>query len=327
MADPDIEMRQHFVRRRDEWNETDVDHEAFQETLSDATLVDNHFHVPVNPDTESGGGEGDGGDASGHEARMAALDRVVDWMDAVGIDRILAQPLESPEASREYIPTWWVFEAAAAYPDRIVPFCCLDPRFNAWEGYDWFAERIDEFVERGARGFGELKIGMDIDDTRLQMLYDICAKRDLPILFHLDGSRARDEIGLPGLERMVRKFPDLDFVMHAHGWWAHISADVKPSETNSYPDGPVEPGGRVDELLTEYDNVYGDISAGSGFNALTRDPEYGQAFLERHHEQLVWGSDVFEPTEVPQFAFFERFDLSTEAWENIRFRNIEAVMR
>jgi len=29
---------------------------------------------------------------------------------------------------------------------------------------------------------------------------------------------------------------------------------------------------------------------------------------------------------VPHFGFFQRFDLPTEAWENIRFRNLEAIL-
>ncbi|WP_435320908.1 amidohydrolase family protein [Haloarchaeobius sp. TZWSO28] len=314
MADPDIQMRRQFMRRLERWSETSVDRVAFEADLSDATLIDGHFHFLPDPDG-----------VRSHDERIAAVDETIEWLDEHGVDRVVAQSLDSPEGM--HIPTWWTLELAERYPDRIIPFCSVEPRSNTWEGYDWFADRIDEYIDRGARGYGEVKIGMDIDDTRLQMIYDICADRDLPVLFHLDGSHAVDAIGLPGLERMVQKFPDLDFIMHAHGWWAHISGDVTPAEMASYPVGDVAPGGRVDYFLTEYDNVYGDISAGSGFNALTRDPEYGQAFLERHHEKLIWGSDVAGPTDVPQFAFFERFELAPAQWENIRFRNLEAILR
>jgi hypothetical protein len=57
----------------------------------------------------------------------------------------------------------------------------------------------------------------------------------------------------------------------------------------------VEPGGRCDELLGTYDNLYADISMGSGFNAITRDVEYSQGFLERHHEKLLFGTDYLYP--------------------------------
>ena len=41
-------------------------------------------------------------------------------------------------------------------------------------------------------------------------------------------------------------------------------------------------GGLTDRWLEEYPNVYGDLSAGSGWNALTRDPEFGPDFVRRH---------------------------------------------
>jgi hypothetical protein len=37
--------------------------------------------------------------------------------------------------------------------------------------------------------------------------------------------------------------------------------------------------------------MYGDLSAGSGLNALTRDEEHARAFLERHQDKLLYGSD------------------------------------
>ena len=44
-------------------------------------------------------------------------------------------------------------------------------------------------------------------------------------------------------------------------------------------------------MLEEYPNVYGDISAGSGLGALTRDPEFGRDFVRRHRTKLLWATD------------------------------------
>jgi len=44
-------------------------------------------------------------------------------------------------------------------------------------------------------------------------------------------------------------------------------------------------------LLSDYPNMFGDCSAGSGLNALTRDEDFTPAFLERHQNKLVFGSD------------------------------------
>ena len=58
-----------------------------------------------------------------------------------------------------------------------------------------------------------------------------------------------------------------------------------------YPLGPVTPGGLTDRLLTDYPNMFGDLSAGSGLNALNRDEEFTRGFLERHQDKLLYGSD------------------------------------
>jgi predicted TIM-barrel fold metal-dependent hydrolase len=37
--------------------------------------------------------------------------------------------------------------------------------------------------------------------------------------------------------------------------------------------------------------MYGDLSAGSGLNALLRDEAHARAFLARHQDKLLYGSD------------------------------------
>ena len=51
------------------------------------------------------------------------------------------------------------------------------------------------------------------------------------------------------------------------------------------------PGGITDRLLSDYPNMYGDLSAGSGLNALRRDEEHARGFLDRHQDKLLYGSD------------------------------------
>ena len=49
--------------------------------------------------------------------------------------------------------------------------------------------------------------------------------------------------------------------------------------------------GYTDRLLSDYPNMYGDLSAGSGLNALTRDEDFARDFLIRHRDRLLFGSD------------------------------------
>lgn len=305
-----MRTKQELADAAEEWTVTPEQRASFEEGLGDATLYDGHSHVfPIDP--YWGPGQTD-------------LDEFVEGLDEHGVDRAVILAEEQTEKGFK-VPSWWVLERAERYPDRLIPFCAIEPRMLP--GPETMADLVDTYVERGARGFGELKVGLPVDHERMRALYDICEERGLPLLMHISDKHAVDEPGLPGLERMLREYPDLDFVMHAHGWWAHISAEVTREEMAWYAEGPVEPGGRCDELLAEYDNCYADFSP-SGFNAFVRDLEYAQEFLERHHDSLVFGTDAsYLPSKtVPHFGFFERFDLPAHAWEDIRFRNLESIL-
>ena len=50
-------------------------------------------------------------------------------------------------------------------------------------------------------------------------------------------------------------------------------------------------GSSTARYLSDYPNLYGDLSAGSGLNAITRDPDFARGFVRRHSRRLIWGSD------------------------------------
>ena len=94
---------------------------------------------------------------------------------------------------------------------------------------------------------------------------------------------------------MLRAHPETVFLGHAQAWWANISADA-PTQPDTpgytaYPSGPVVPGGLTDRWLEEFPNLYADLSAGSGYGALSRDPEWTRGFLRRHASKLIWATD------------------------------------
>jgi predicted TIM-barrel fold metal-dependent hydrolase len=96
--------------------------------------------------------------------------------------------------------------------------------------------------------------------------------------------------GFERFHRMLEKFPQVKFIGHAQMWWANI--DGKHAEPSvSYPKGSVSAGGLTDRYLADYPNMYGDLSAGSGLNALTRDEDFARDFVRRHRDKLVFGSD------------------------------------
>ena len=85
---------------------------------------------------------------------------------------------------------------------------------------------------------------------------------------------------------------------HAQTWWANIDRNHH-DQTVLYPKGPVTAGGLTDRYLTDYPNMYGDLSAGSGLNALTRDEGFTRDFLVRHQDKLLFGSDCTDTEGAP----------------------------
>lgn len=291
--------------------EADEDDDDELASLDDLSLFDAHTHIIPT-------------EARGQDPLSAS--ELVDWMNSNGVDRAVVLPFDFPESYPVRAPSSWVLEEVAAYPDRLVPFCSVDPR--DLDGAGAAADRLEDYIDRGARGFGELKVEMTIDDDRLEALYERCATYELPVLFHTDQQSLPDEVGLPRLEGVLASYPEVDFVAHAHGWWSHMDAAVEPGDLGSIPEGPLESRGRVWELLAEYDNIYGDISTLAGWNALTRDHARGQELLEEHHGQIVFGTDYLYPGQgVPHFDLFERFELGLDAWADLRYRNIENLVR
>jgi len=248
------------------------------------------------------------------------------WMDAHGVARAVVLPLVSPEAWDHLVDTEYVLRETAPHRDRLIPFCAVDPR-TTYLGLQAKVDKLRKFQDAGARGFGEHKVGIAMNDPRNLELYQACAEAGLPVLFHLDNVRNTDAPGLPGLEQVLREVPDGIFIGHAQGWWASISGDVTQEELQGYPRKPVAPGGAIDRLMEQYPNIYGDLSAGSGANALLRDPGHAREFLIRRADRLLWGSDYLAPgQEVPQLTLFEDLDLPGEVRQKIFHGNAEKLL-
>lgn len=232
------------------------------------------------------------------------------WMDAGDIAQAVVLPLINPEASSYPLTTDFVLAQTKPHRDRLIPFCSIDPRTSYQGGEKGLVDMLLAYKEQGARGFGEHKPGVPIDDPRNMVLYRACAKAGLPVLFHLDNQRNTDKPGLPGLEKVLREVPDVTMIGHGPGWWASISGDVDQSGLGGYPKGPVAPGGAIDRLMEKYPNIYGELSAGSGANSISRDLEFGQEFLIRRQDRVMFGTDFLAPEQnVPQLDLFAKIKL------------------
>ncbi len=156
------------------------------------------------------------------------------------------------------------------------------------------ADILAKAVKDGASGFGEIKFHVQADGPELQRMYALAAELNVPILVHFQEVQHFDgegvfSTGFRRFETMLKKYPKTRFIGHADAFWANISADY--ANDVAYPTGPVKRGGVTDKLLGDYANLFGDLSANSGNNALSRDKEFTAAFLTRHQDKLIFGSD------------------------------------
>lgn len=147
---------------------------------------------------------------------------------------------------------------------------------------------VEKYLKLGGIIIGEQKFRVECDSPESQILYALAAEYRVPILLHFQHDTFN--LGFDRFHKMLEKFPKTNFIGHAQTWWANIDKNHADQKL-LYPKGPVTPGGMTDRYLTDYANVFADMSAGSGLNALTRDEEHARGFLDRHQDKILYGSD------------------------------------
>ncbi|MGI6335855.1 MAG: amidohydrolase family protein [Eubacteriales bacterium] len=215
--------------------------------------------------------------------------------DQIGVERALLLPSIHELSMRETrdlvrsnpdVFGWW--------------FMNLSPRqLNSDPDAD-FSRIFRELMAHGARGIGEVCENMYFDDPLMLNFFRHAEKCGLPLTFHI-GNMGKDygivdELGLPRLEKVLGMFPRLIFLGHSQKFWAEIGACDEESR-KGYPKGKVVPG-RLVELMRKYPNLHGDLSAGSGCNAIMRDPDFGYTFLEEFQDRLYYGTDICDPRNI-----------------------------
>ncbi|MCM8822821.1 MAG: amidohydrolase [Candidatus Omnitrophica bacterium] len=276
-------------------------------------------------------------DAHNHpEWHGHTIEKFIRNMDENQIDITWLLTWESPED--EYppsifssIPCWEqtgpipfsrVIEYIKHRPDRFVPGYAPDPRRP--EAIDLLAGAISLY---GVRVYGELKLRMMYDNPDAIRMFRFCGEKGLPVVVHIDyefdtGSNyPRPSYwyggGIEAFERAISKCPETNFLGHGPGFWAHISGDDK-FDKEVYPAGKVKEGGKIIEMLHKYPNLYCDLSAGSGLNAIKRDVEFGKKFLVEFQDRILFARDYFDSLHR---EFLESLDLDSAVVEKIYYKN------
>lgn len=268
------------------------------------------------------------------------VDKLVANMDEHGIDKTWLLSWESSEqefnVSPSYheamdprglcAPLWMVIEGVQRHPERFVPGWAPDPR-------DRFvrAKLKSAVAIHGIKVYGELKCRMRYDNPDAVATFRYCGELGLAVLFHLECAPHVSRMLCEGVhnwpvwyggdigvvDTMCRACPQTLFIGHGPGFWREISADADEA-AETYPGGPVTSPGRLVALMRTHTNLYADLSAGSGANALERDLTHGRAFVTEFQDRILFGRDHFDRRLLD---VLEKLDLPDDVMDKVMCGN------
>jgi len=255
----------------------------------------------------------------------AGLRDLLEYVESEKLEKVVLLPVAKSylDIGEDIVKTDGVLKAYSLHPDKIIPFCAFNPEDEG------LREKIREAVGNGCRGFGEHKVETRIDNEHNISLFRICGEHGLPVLIHIDNRFNPD---FEGFKKVVSRVEETVFIVHGPGWWAQISSG-KTEET--YPKGKISEPGEAVRILKEYRNVYADISAFSGLNAISRDRDFGRRFLIEMSSKLIYGTDFpcinpeglqFGP-DRSHISMLESYNLDEDALEKITRGNILKILK
>ena len=240
--------------------------------------------------------------------QFPTAEQVIERYDQAGIERGCLLPVVSPEI---YLPqaNEDILEMAEQHPDRLIPFCNVDPRALTYAVDAPLESVLRYYRDLGCKGVGEVMCNLPFMDPMVQNLFKCAAEVGLPVTF--DGSDRvggdfglQDDPGLPQLEHTLQRFPDLVLLGHGPTFWCEIAPVETPGQRKTpfrpaggqagsiYGTGPITQEGVLPKLLRRYPNLHGDLSDPNPWHALSRDPEYGPRFLTEFQDRLLFGTDI-----------------------------------
>lgn len=172
-------------------------------------------------------------------------------------------------------------ELCRRYPKEFV-FCA-----NEMPNIPETRDVITKYLKMGAIGIGEQKFPVDSDSPHIHLIAQIAQEFQVPVLLHFQYNTYN--LHFDRFYKILEKYPKVNFIGHAQTWWSNI--DLEQQEPALYPKGKVSPGGISSRYLKDYPNMFGDLSAGSGLNALLRDEAHAREFLRQYQDKLLYGSD------------------------------------
>ena len=238
--------------------------------------------------------------------QFPSVEELLKRYDGCGIEMGCVLPVVNSEI---YLPqaNEDILEMAEQHPDRIIPFCNVDPRALSDSPYAPLDRVLAYYKDKGCRGVGEIMPNLATMDERVQNLFRCAEKVGLPVTW--DGSDRiggdfglYDEPGIPQFERTLARFPKLTVFAHGPIFWSELGRLETPAQRkpvfndnadyvfSEMPVSPIREEGVVPKLFRHYPNLLGELS--DAFRMLNCDHDYGPKFLTEFQDRLFFGTDI-----------------------------------
>ena len=279
-------------------------------------------------------------------SNVATAEELIAEFDKRDIAMGVVMPMVSPEvyATQSNEDILYICEK---YPDRLIPFCNIDPRYGSNTSRTDFTPILQYYKDRGCKGIGEVMPKMEIMDPKMQNFLYHAAKVGLSVTF--DGSPQKDvgfgvydDPGLPQLEMTLISFPEL--IVFAHGplfWSELVKLDtigqrgyfytIEGRHRGNMTNAPIEGEGALYKLFRKYPNLYGDLSDGTPAMVMNRDRAFAGKFMTEFQDRLFFGTDIFfkgHPSTNHLFMYEMRDEghISQEVFDKIAYKNAEKFL-
>lgn len=265
--------------------------QSVEDTIANVKFIDIHAHCTEDPLPPC---------YIPNKRPLPTPEDLIPHYDKRGVEKGVILALCNPENFVGGMSTEQILRTCATHPDRFIPSVAVDPRAMGNRTINnRFGDVFKYYRDKGCKVCGEVCANLHFLDPRMQNLFKGCEEAGLPLTFHIASNKdwlygIIDEKGLPELEICLQRFPKLNFLGHSQSFWCEIGTYSTWDERTGAPRGPVTEG-RIPQLMRKYPNLYGDLSAGSGNNAMARDLDYAGKFLTEFQDRLLFGIDICAP--------------------------------
>lgn len=239
--------------------------------------------------------------------RFLSAEELLEFYDKLNVEHGVLLPIVACEGMPSPITGEACAYLASKYPSRFSWYCGAEPRMGSNRSTENISYFLQHYKSLGAVGVGELTTQLKADDPMLENFFVHCEACEMPVLFHIGVQHGgmygiEDEMGLPRIERILKNHPKLILIGHSQAFWAEMSDNLKEEDRGGCPGGTVTGEGVLYRLMRTYPNLWCELSAGSGANAMRRDRANAAKFLTEFSDRVMYGCDICRADSKHPFA-------------------------